>query len=301
VVGDEPRHWSPVDLQTVETLAAAVAGEVALRISVDEARAASRAAVVQARRAEHLAAVLQQSLLPQPLPATPGLDVAAAHRPAGSGVEVLGDFYDAFRVPAGWGLVVGDVCGKGAEAARTTALTRSAVRAIGYDGRRPTEVLTGLDQVLADWNRSAANPVAVCYCTAHRDGPDVRVRLSIAGHPPALVLRPDRTVEELGEPGTMLGCALPLTLTGSTAVLEPGAALVVCTDGVTEARSATSRDLFGDDDLQSLLRGVPARADAEQIVDAVVRGVERFTGGPLHDDVAVLVLRNPTEERLPPT
>jgi sigma-B regulation protein RsbU (phosphoserine phosphatase) len=291
VVGSQPRHWTAADLQTVETLASAVAGEVALRLAADEARTASRLAAEQAHHAEQLAAVLQESLLPQLLPAAPGLDIAAAYRPAGRGVEVLGDFYDAFPVPGGWGIVVGDVCGKGARAARTTALTRSAVRAIGHDGRDPSDALTVLDQVLADWT-AGPEPVAVCYCTVQRRGPDARVRLSVAGHPPAVLLHPDRGIEELGEPGTMLGCGLPLTLTTSDAVLRPGAALVICTDGVTEAR-APDGELFDEENLHALLRDLPHHVDADGIVAAVVRGVEEFTGGPLHDDVAVLVVRNP--------
>lgn len=182
VVGDRPRDWSATDLQVLETLAHAIAGEVALRMAVDDARAARRAAEAEARHAGDLAAVPQENLLPAGLPTVPGTALAGAYRPAGSGVEVLGDFHDAFPVPQGWGVVLGDVCGKGPQAARTTALTRSTVRALGRDGRDPAGVLTVLDEVLADWNDGGGrSPTAVAYCSVVRHAADLVVSLCLAG------------------------------------------------------------------------------------------------------------------------
>jgi serine phosphatase RsbU (regulator of sigma subunit) len=301
VVGDRPRDWTPSDLQTLETLAHAVAGEVALRIAVDDARAASREAEDAARRAQGaasraaaLAAVLQESLLPRDLHHPPELDVAAAFRSAGDGADVLGDFYDAFSLHDGrWGFVVGDVCGKGPQAARTTALTRATVRAIGHDGRDPAEVLTVLDQVLDDWNTDPTHPVAACYATSRPYGPDLHLEVAAAGHPLPLLRRLDGTVAECGEPGTMLGCRLPLTVTSTDVVLPPGALLVLHTDGVTEARSPSGGELFDDHRLHTLLTALPVDATARSVAAAIIDAVEQFTAGPLHDDLAVLVLRNP--------
>ncbi len=295
VVGDRPRHWTPADLRTLETLAHAVAGEVALRIALDDARAASRRAEDAADRAVALAAVLRESLLPRELHRPPGLDVAAAFRPAGDGADVLGDFYDVFPLHDGrWGFVVGDVCGKGPRAARTTALTRSTVRAVGHDGRDPAEVLGVLDRVLDDWDADPTHPVAACYATGHRHGPDLHLQVTAAGHPLPLLRRADGAVVEVGAPGTVLGCRLPLALTSTQVVVPPGALLVLHTDGVTEARSPGG-DLFDDHRLHALLTDLPPGTTARSTAAAVLGAVERFTGGPLHDDVAVLVLRNPAQ------
>jgi sigma-B regulation protein RsbU (phosphoserine phosphatase) len=152
-----------------------------------------------------------------------------------------------------------------------------------------------LDDVLADWHPGQPSPAAACYCTAHVHGTEVHLQLSLAGHPPALLRHPDGTLEELGEPATMLGCGLPRTAIDSNAVLAPGAMLIICTDGVVEARSRTTGEFFDDERLHALLRRLPPDLDAKQIVTAVVNEVERFTDGPLHDDVAVLVLRNPRQ------
>lgn len=295
VVGTEPRRWTEAELQVLETLAYAVDGEIALRIAVSDAHAASRLAAGEAVRAEELAAVLRESLLPVVLPDVPGVDVAARYRPAGHGVDVLGDFYDLFPVPGGWGVVVGDVCGKGAPAARTTALTRSTVRAVGHQRREPDRVLAVLDEVLADW--TAVLPlVTAIYCTLTpppRAGDDVGVALCRAGHPPALLRDPDGRVEAFGAGGTVLGCGFPLTLRTTTGALPPGASLVLYTDGVTEARPEGHTTGLGEDRLVELIAGLPATASAARVADAITDEVQRVSGGSLRDDVAVVVLRNP--------
>lgn len=294
VVGDRPRDWSATDLHVLETLAHAIAGEVALRMAVDDARVACRAAEAEARHAGDLAAVLQESLLPAGLPTVPGVALAGAYRPAGGGVEVLGDFYDAFPVPQGSGMVLGDVCGKGPQAARTTALIRNTVRALGHDGRDPARVLSVLDEVLGDLNdRDGRSPTAVAYCSVVRRAADLVVSLCLAGFPPAQLLDADGQVQEVGELGALLGCGLPLSLTTSEHIVGPGATLLLATDGVIEARGHTDRSMFGEDRLTALLRSLPAGSDATHLVDAVIDEVSRHTGGVFGDDAAVLAIGNP--------
>jgi sigma-B regulation protein RsbU (phosphoserine phosphatase) len=282
VVDTKPRPWSDSELILLETLSHAVEGEIALRLEV--------------RRVEELSAVLQESLLPATLPTIPGLEVGARYRPAGRGVEVLGDFYDAFRIPQGWAIVIGDVCGKGAEAARTTALSRSTLRALGHEGQDGVEVLRGLDEVLADWNAGAWKPVSAAYCSVALAPGEVTASITLAGHPPPVVRGTDGRVEPLGRLGTALGCRLPACHRTVTRVLRLGDALVLYTDGVTEARDADSQDLFGEERLRRLLADLPSDATAQEIADAVVLSVARFSRGPLADDCAVLVLRNPSAE-----
>lgn len=293
VVGEHPREWTETEVLILETLAHAVDGEVALRIAVNDAHAASRLAECEAQRAEEFAAVLRESLLPVVLPEIPGVDIAARHRPAGHGVDVLGDFYDVFPVPGGWGVVIGDVCGKGAQAAKTTALARSTVRTLGHQGRDPEQVLAVLDEVLADWTADLAL-VTATYCTV-APGPTGEVRLSLcrAGHPPALLRRADGSVERFGERGTVLGCGLPLTLRATQHAMRPGESLVLYTDGVTEARPTGSTSGLGEDRLVGLVAALPARSGAEELADAIAAEVDRVSGGSLRDDAAVLVLGDP--------
>lgn len=119
-VDTTPRDWSSQDEHVLETLAQAAAGEFALRIALEQARAAERSASALAR-------TLQDSLLPPLPPSVPGLDIAARYRPAGSGTQVVGDFFDVFRVGAksNWAATIGAVSGKGVEAAKVTALART--------------------------------------------------------------------------------------------------------------------------------------------------------------------------------
>jgi serine phosphatase RsbU (regulator of sigma subunit) len=293
VVGDRPRQWTDPELRILDTLAHAVTGEVALRMALDDARAGSALAKEQAARAEELAGLLQQSLLPPTLPVIPGVDLAAAYQPAGDGVQVLGDFYDAFPTATGWGVVVGDVCGKGAPAARTTAMIRSAVRTLGHDGRNPAQVLTTLEQVLNTWNAGTVNPVAACYTTLTRQGANLAVTLSLAGHPPALLRHPDGHIEEFGLCGSTLGCGLPQPPRDSHLLLTPGSSLLICTDGVSEACRPTTRERYTEARLHTLLTQLPATADAATTVNAVQADVQQFSQGPLHDDIAIVMLANP--------
>jgi sigma-B regulation protein RsbU (phosphoserine phosphatase) len=116
-----PRHWSARDVELLEALAQVASREVALQVALQHG----------AERAE-LVKILQESLLPPRLPEIPGLHVAVRYVPGGSGAEVLGDFYDIFpSVRGSWGMAVGDVCGKGAPAAKSTALARYTLRAEG--------------------------------------------------------------------------------------------------------------------------------------------------------------------------
>lgn len=123
-----PRHWSAGEVELLETLAQVASREVALQVALQHS----------AERAE-LAQILQESLLPPRLPEIPGLHVAARYVAGGTGTEVLGDFYDIFpSVRGSWGMVVGDVCGKGAPAAKSTALARYTLRAEAHRHGRPS-------------------------------------------------------------------------------------------------------------------------------------------------------------------
>ncbi len=276
VVDTVPRAWSDRDREVLRVLALAASGEVALRAAAEEAR--------------ELARTLQAGLLPVYLPEPAGIEAAAYFRPGGSGTEVVGDFYDLFQSSEGtWEAVVGDVCGKGVPAATVTALARYTIRAAAMASDAPRSVLATLNRALLDQQPEDGRflTAAVAKLTPSADG--VEVSLCSGGHTPALLRRADGTVEALGTPGTLLGAFDEVTLHDARAVLGPQDALVLYTDGITEARNGPER--FGEGRLRAVLSG-PA-ASAEELAVRIEDAVADFALGDPADDMAVLVLRAP--------
>ena len=217
----------------------------------DDLLVAKREAELSGARAASLAATLQQTLIPPHPPTIPHLDIAAAYRPAGSGREVGGDFYDVFQVGAeAWVVVVGDVSGKGIPAAVVTSFVRYTVRSLAMLHRDPADLLHALDRAIRDEGTEH-------YCTlvaVRLDRVDGRWELAIAlaGHPPALVRRPDGRTYELGTPGTPVGLmSEPEFHTVRHRLGDETVTLY--TDGVTEARSP--QGLYGEERLALLSRG----------------------------------------------
>ena len=252
---------------------------------------ARRRAEASEGRARVLAETLQQSLLPPAPPQIPGLDVAAAYRPAGRGDEVGGDFYDVFESGEGdWVIVVGDVQGKGAAAAVVTALARYTLRATAIRLRQPARVLETLNQVLLRQD-DGDNWCTVVYARVRcKPGRSCRLTVASGGHPLPLRVAPSSPPEPFGRPGTVLGVLDPVEVVDQATTLRPGEALVFFTDGVTEGRG--DQGFFGDDRLADLLhsmRDMDASAMAQGVVDEVVA----FQDGNPRDDIAVLVARMP--------
>ena len=234
---------------------------------------------------DHVARTLQRSLLPAELPDIPGVEIAARYLAAGDGNEVGGDFYDCFATGAGdWALVIGDVCGKGAEAAALTALARYTVRAAALHTQRPHTVLGELNQALLR-DRLDYRFCTVLYASLTPRVDRVSVCVSSGGHPLPLVLRADGTVETVGSPGTLLGIVDVPELPEEAVELAPGDALVLYTDGVTEADRSSAPDR-----LAAFLAGC-AGADASAIAAAVEHEALGAQGGHPRDDVAVVAVR----------
>ena len=261
-------------------LAQIAASEVALRAA--RRQGADRAL---------LARTLQQILLPPRLPKIPGLQVAARYLAGGTGSEVLGDFYDVFPSLRGsWGLVVGDVCGKGISAAKSTALARHTLRSAALRQTRPSLILTGLNQALLDWPADDQRFLTAIYATVRPRLAMASVRISSAGHPLALLRRADGRVKAIGQPGTLLGLLPDLDLSDTRQMLRPGDSMILFTDGVTEARSHVDRDFFGEERLVALVGGL-GDLTAPLMAAAVITAVRAFSGGVMSDDTAVLVLK----------
>ena len=240
--------------------------------------------------ARALARTLQQTLMPPATPVVPGLDLAAAYHPAGHGAEVGGDFYDVFRVGRDdWVVTLGDVCGKGYDAAIVTALVRHTIRALTVGERSPAQVLSGLDEVLRHHDTDRFCTAVVLYLS--HDGGGWRVTAALGGHPPALLVSADGALRPVGGRGPLLGVLDDARFTDEQLRLEPGDALVLYTDGVLEGRRG--RELYGEERLRDTIKRVGPHP--AEVVSEVMSEVLEFQAGTLRDDVALVALGVPVE------
>lgn len=236
------------------------------------------------------AAALQASLLPAALPTVEGLDLAARYHSASPGMTVGGDFYDAIALDDGsMVLAIGDVCGKGAEAAAVTGMSRDLLRLLVEDGWESMPALRRLNRALLNY------PASSRFCTialtrVQRDGDRLVARICLGGHPEPVLRRSDGTTELVGVPGDLLGVLEEdeLDLHEIEVELGVGDALALYTDGVTERRDA--RRMFGQYGLRRTLTNASG-ASAEELASAIEHAAESFVDTELRDDLAILVLR----------
>ena len=271
------RRYDDEDLLLAENLAYRCA------LAVDNARLY--------RDRSEIARTLQRSLLPPHLPEIPGVELGAEYLPAGEANEVGGDFYDVINtVEDGWICAIGDVRGKGAEAAAVTALARYTIRAVTMSNDLPSAILSGLNEAMVRQLPEDRFCTAACArLEPLDDDPGVGVDVSRAGHPPPLVVRADGTVEEISCPGRALGVFPDAELGDTHMRLMPGETMVFYTDGVTEARSPDG-SFFGEERLR---RFVAAHADehAADLAAELKSAVLKFQEGYARDDLALLVIR----------
>jgi serine phosphatase RsbU (regulator of sigma subunit) len=241
------------------------------------------------RHRSAVAEALQSSLLPARLPDVPGLELSAAYIPAGENLEVSGDFYDVFPVQDGWAVAVGDVCGKGQEAAAMTAAARHAIRAIAHWNPDPVDVLAKANEVILDGDYEDRF-VTVKLAYLRRDGDHGKWAGEVAssGHPGPAVIRPDGQIDMMSGGGLPLGLFPDAGPERESVELGPGDQLFFFSDGVTEARSPDQR--YFEDDLADGLAGAAGRPAAET-VKMVQDLVSRFSQEDLRDDMTILVAR----------
>ena len=270
--GDAGRVYGPADL--------ALAQELAFRAA---------SAVEHARLFEehtHISRTLQRSLLPPHLPEIPGVEVAARYHASGEGYEVGGDFYDVFKTARGeWAIVLGDVCGKGADAAATTALARHTLRAATVQTRKPHRILSMLNEAML---RSEQPFCTVAYARVQKVNSGARVTVACGGHPLPLLVRAGGAIQTFGRPGTLLGCFPEPALHEEALDLHAGDAVVLYTDGVTEARRGSN--VMGEAGLHAaLVRSVGGSAG--DIADAIEQAALDYQEGDARDDIAIVVLK----------
>nr|MBA2599383.1 SpoIIE family protein phosphatase [Actinomycetota bacterium] len=271
---NDTRRYGSEDLALAEDLSQRIAQ------AIDNAR------LYQER--SHVARTLQRSLLPPELPRIPGVEIGARYRPAGEGNEVGGDFYDLFETRAGnWAVVIGDVCGKGPDAAALTGLVRHTIRAAAVAGHSPDQVLELTNKAILRQVSDSRFCTVTCVELKLYEG-GARMVLSCGGHPPPLILRSNGKVEKVDCEGTLLGVLDEPEMANHEQALSPGDAFVLFTDGVTEAEGP--EDEFGEQRLEELLEGC-AGMSAPEIAGTIERTIVDFQSDIPRDDVAIIALR----------
>ena len=269
VNAESGRRFDEEDVRFAEQIAARAA------VAVENAR-------LYTQRSE-IAATLQKSLLPEELPSIDGWQIAALYRPAGRDgeVEVGGDFYDAFPTAGGWMVLIGDVTGKGVQAAAMSALVRHGARFVGPTVDDPAQLLTRLDATLRQESRLSLCS-AICMSLEARG-----VTFASAGHPLPMVIGPDG-VTAVGRTGPLLGAFREGSWPAQRIELGADEVLLLYTDGVTDTRG--ERERFGEERLRELVSRLGPRA-APDLLAGLDRALAEFQVGPQADDTAALALR----------
>lgn len=270
VTAESRRRFDETDKEFAEQLASRAA------VAVDNARLAS------ARR--EIAETLQRSLLPDAVPPIPGWEVATLYRAASASdeVEVGGDFYDFFKTTDGWMVLLGDVTGRGVQAASMTSLVRHGARFLAKQEHSPSAILARLDEALRE-----QPGLSLCSALCVRLAPD-RFVMSSAGHPAPLLVRSDGRVREIGGSGPLLGGWEGSVWADRTIAISPGETLLMYTDGVTDTRGEEER--FGGGRLRRLLADNAEAAPAE-LLTQLGAALDRFQAEGHSDDTGAVALR----------
>lgn len=268
VTAESGRVLEQADLDLAEQVAARAA------VAIENSRLYSERSLI--------AHTLQQSLLPEQLPEIPGYELASLYVPAYAGTEVGGDFYDAWEIPGAWMISIGDVTGKGVEAAALTSLVRHTMRATSEFISSPAELLRYVDRML---KREGAP--SICTALVIRLELD-RAVVAVGGHPLPLAIT-SHGVARIGEHAPLLGGFPGVHWDDSVVELNPGTTILAYTDGVTDAVGADGTR-YGDKRLTETLSRCGERPAAE-ILKVLADAIGSFRVGANADDTAVLALR----------
>lgn len=237
----------------------------------------------------HIASTLQRSLLPDELPEMSSFRLASLYRAAGEESEVGGDFYDAFAIPSGWVVLVGDVTGRGPEAAALTSLSRYTIRSAAKLLDDPVAALVQLNAELCERPKPSIVTIGAALIQETAGGQQAAILL--AGHPPPFHIH-DGVPHQVGRFGSPLGAYQSGGWEAETIAFDPGDKLILYTDGVTDTVGRDER--FGEARLAEVLQGAQSAAAAVERID---RALREFAHGPQGDDTAVLAIERVVSER----
>jgi serine phosphatase RsbU (regulator of sigma subunit) len=246
------------------------------------------------KRSESTTQTLQRSLLPRAMPAIPGCELAVRFVPAGPGELIGGDFYDLFPVAGGrWAIVLGDVCGKGPEAAAITSMARWTLRSISKETVAPEDALRSLNDAILHQDLGGRF-LTIAYLLVTPNGQKAHVSIVCAGHPAPILVPVTGEPATVGARGTLLGVWPDIRLFSSELQLNGGESLVVFTDGVTEQGPMIKPSSV----LETIRRSAPARS-AQQLA-SVVEAHAHMLSAEQRDDIAILALRFEGQDSLVP-
>jgi len=267
-------HFSDADLTLAEELGTRIGITVESRLSFDRHR--------------HTARTLQESLLPYDLPEVPGVDLGARYWPASENYEVGGDFYDVVQLgPDRWGILIGDVSGKGVEAAALTGIARHTARAAGRHGLAPVEVLSWIHDAFLLESYTSGSYCSAIYGELRAEGDGFRFSFAVGGHPLPVLFSADGNARQIGQIGTVLGLVEPLSIHLSETKVGPGDWLVLYTDGVTDVPVA---DAVTEDEFVTLIATACHGSAAEALTSIGHVLTTRYGRAPSRDDTAMLVI-----------
>ncbi|MER5966409.1 SpoIIE family protein phosphatase [Streptomyces sp. NPDC002057] len=297
VITPLPGHGVPagalVLLRRARSAAFTEEEEVFARLFAARSGAAMSAARLYAEQTA-ISEILMRDLLPPTLRQVSGVDFAGGYRPSGDHERIGGDFYDVHpaSVEGEPSLVtLGDVCGKGLEAAVLTGKIRNTLHALLPLADDHSRMLRLLNKALL--NSHHTRFATLVLASAVRRGDEVDLKLTSGGHPAPLIIRADGTVEETDTHGTLVGAMPSVSAHTAAVTLAPGESCVLYTDGITEAKGGPMGDvLFGEERLARALAGC-AGMPAEGIVEHVLMLAAEWLGGRRHDDMAVVVIAAP--------
>ncbi|MHB8840592.1 MAG: GAF domain-containing protein [Candidatus Aquicultor sp.] len=230
---------------------------------------------------------LQHSMLPTYIPDIPGIEIGVRYSSATEEAVVGGDFYDIYDVNGGYALVIGDVSGKGIEAASSTSMMKYVLRAYLYQDHSPAQAMTETNKFI---KRQVERAVFITTFCAVYDPTTGLLTFTNAGHPyPCLLDQTQRTCIVMATNDPAVGILDIYDYRENTVVMNPGTLLVSYTDGVLEARSPDG-EFFGEERLvETLLQVIDF--SAQKIADSILDAAFEFSHGHLTDDIAILVTR----------
>jgi serine phosphatase RsbU (regulator of sigma subunit) len=235
-----------------------------------------------------VAETLQRSLLPDLLPEMPGVDIGVLYVPAHLEADIGGDYYDFVILGENkFGIVVGDVCGKGIDAAADTAMARYYLQAFATIYRDPSTVLHYINQVVLSQSK---DPQLITMIYAVFDMEKMELKYANAGHPPPFIVNgQDSRIVQMETTGPIVGASAEANYVTRRMTIHPEDIIFLYTDGLTEAKKGLA--LFGEERLSSLMLKNSNTKNMDNLLQKIYSSVQTWTGGQLQDDMAMVGLK----------